>query len=394
MNSGIYYLYEYKNDQRLRTVGFLKLSCKPTASVLQLQARRIPVTAQNTTTLSAFFIKNGTAVSKNIATLPCGTHAISAQLSVPDDTFSGFCDIQQLHGFLILLPDGTRLAALASNVSFDTRYVRDYQENAAKESRSNSNKTTAEEPTPDSNETTAEESNPHSNETTAEESIFRSGRTTSEELIPETAPTEVDSPVNISSESTPSEDDSPEVISSESTPSEDDSPEVISSESTPSEDDSPEVISSESTPSETDSPGVDSPEIDSTGNDSAKADSTEYTVHESSAQADETSANAMPKRTIRKIRRSDLSILPRKCWNLANNSFLLHGYHNYKHLLLIEEDGHYWVGVPGIYDIREARAAELLGFPQFTDSYNAELSLTSDEQNPQGRFGYWCHYIP
>lgn len=364
MNSGIYYLYEYKNDQRLRTVGFLKLSCKPTASVLQLQARRIPVTAQNTTTLSAFFIKNGTAVSKNIATLPCGTHAISAQLSVPDDTFSGFCDIQQLHGFLILLPDGTRLAALASNVSFDTRYVRDYQENAAKESRSNSNKTTAEEPTPDSNETTAEESNPHSNETTAEESIFRSGRTTSEELIPETAPTEVDSPVNISSESTPSEDDSPE------------------------------VISSESTPSETDSPGVDSPEIDSTGNDSAKADSTEYTVHESSAQADETSANAMPKRTIRKIRRSDLSILPRKCWNLANNSFLLHGYHNYKHLLLIEEDGHYWVGVPGIYDIREARAAELLGFPQFTDSYNAELSLTSDEQNPQGRFGYWCHYIP
>ena len=379
MNSGIYYLYEYKNDQRLRTVGFLKLSCKPTASVLQLQARRIPVTAQNTTTLSAFFIKNGTAVSKNIATLPCGTHAISAQLSVPDDTFSGFCDIQQLHGFLILLPDGTRLAALASNVSFDTRYVRDYQENAAKESSSNSNKTTAEEPTPDSNETTAEESNPHSNETTAEESIFRSGRTTSEELIPETAPTEVDSPVNISSESTPSEDDSPE---------------VISSESTPSEDDSPEVISSESTPSETDSPGVDSPEIDSTGNDSAKADSTEYTVHESSAQADETSANAMPKRTIRKIRRSDLSILPRKCWNLANNSFLLHGYHNYKHLLLIEEDGHYWVGVPGIYDIREARAAELLGFPQFTDSYNAELSLTSDEQNPQGRFGYWCHYIP
>lgn len=364
MNSGIYYLYEYKNDQRLRTVGFLKLSCKPTASVLQLQARRIPVTAQNTTTLSAFFIKNGTAVSKNIATLPCGTHAISAQLSVPDDTFSGFCDIQQLHGFLILLPDGTRLAALASNVSFDTRYVRDYQENAAKESSSNSNKTTAEEPTPDSNETTAEESNPHSNETTAEESIFRSGRTTSEELIPETAPTEVDSPVNISSESTPSEDDSPE------------------------------VISSESTPSETDSPGVDSPEIDSTGNDSAKADSTEYTVHESSAQADETSANAMPKRTVRKIRRSDLSILPRKCWNLANNSFLLHGYHNYKHLLLIEEDGHYWVGVPGIYDIREARAAELLGFPQFTDSYNAELSLTSDEQNPQGRFGYWCHYIP
>lgn len=58
--------------------------------------------------------------------------------------------------------------------------------------------------------------------------------------------------------------------------------------------------------------------------------------------------------TARKIDRSELCLLPKKYWFLANNSFLLHGYHNYNHLLLVEEDGHYWLGVPGIYDSHEA----------------------------------------
>ena len=48
-----------------------------------------------------------------------------------------------------------------------------------------------------------------------------------------------------------------------------------------------------------------------------------------------------------KISRQDLSCLPRKEWRLANNSFLLHGYYNYHHLLSIEEDGKRWLGVPG-----------------------------------------------
>lgn len=49
---------------------------------------------------------------------------------------------------------------------------------------------------------------------------------------------------------------------------------------------------------------------------------------------------------------------------------LLHGYHNYHHLLLLEEDEHQWLGVPGIYSPREAHAAELFGFPQFTREYH------------------------
>ena len=95
----------------------------------------------------------------------------------------------------------------------------------------------------------------------------------------------------------------------------------------------------------------------------------------------------------RKLSLSDLTVLPRKFWFLSNNSFLLHGYHNYHHLLLIEENGHYQLGVPGVYDIREARAAEIFGFPEFINSYNDQLELSPDECNTQENFGYWCHYI-
>ncbi|MCI8836239.1 MAG: hypothetical protein HFH24_12880, partial [Ruminococcus sp.] len=110
------------------------------------------------------------------------------------------------------------------------------------------------------------------------------------------------------------------------------------------------------------------------------------------AEAGRASQNTS-RESIRKIQRSELSALPRKYWSLAGNSFLMHGYHNYNHLLLIEEDGHYWLGVPGIYDARESRAAELFGFPQFTDSYNEVLHLSEDEYNPSGTFGYWCRYL-
>ena len=71
----------------------------------------------------------------------------------------------------------------------------------------------------------------------------------------------------------------------------------------------------------------------------------------------------------------------------------MHGYHNYNHLLLVEEDGHFWLGVPGIYAPREARAAELFGFPQFTQTYTNQLELDEEERDESEKFGYWCRYI-
>lgn len=99
------------------------------------------------------------------------------------------------------------------------------------------------------------------------------------------------------------------------------------------------------------------------------------------------------KKKARKIQRSDISVLPRRFWFLANNSFLLHGYHNYNHLLLAEEDGRLWLGVPGIYDLREAKVADLFGFPQFTRDYTDCLELEPEERSDSADFGYWCRCV-
>ena len=95
----------------------------------------------------------------------------------------------------------------------------------------------------------------------------------------------------------------------------------------------------------------------------------------------------------KKITHAEISTLPRRFWPLANNSFLLHGCHNYHHLLLVKEKDHLWLGVPGLYDPREAHMANLFGFPQFTSSYISILELTEDECENSESFGHWCRYL-
>lgn len=94
-----------------------------------------------------------------------------------------------------------------------------------------------------------------------------------------------------------------------------------------------------------------------------------------------------------KIQRRDISRLARREWKLANNSFLLHGYHNYQHLLLIEEGDECWLGVPGVYHEREAKAAEAFGFPRFVRVGDEDVSLDNEEKNEMDDFGYWCRQV-
>ena len=81
----------------------------------------------------------------------------------------------------------------------------------------------------------------------------------------------------------------------------------------------------------------------------------------------------------------DLQRLPRENWVLGNNSFLFHGYYQYRHLLLCrqEEKGksEFYLGVPGVYNERERMMAELFGFGEFRRSRNMG--------NRNGNFGYW-----
>lgn len=94
-----------------------------------------------------------------------------------------------------------------------------------------------------------------------------------------------------------------------------------------------------------------------------------------------------------KIQRQDISRLPRKEWKLANNSFLLHGFYTYHHLLLIEENGSRWLGVPGIYHEKEKAAARAFGFPQFHRITDSDVELTREEKNTYDDFGYWCRQV-
>lgn len=98
--------------------------------------------------------------------------------------------------------------------------------------------------------------------------------------------------------------------------------------------------------------------------------------------------------TYEKIERKDISRLPRKEWRLANNSFLLHGFYNYHHLLYIEEHGEIWIGVPGIYHEKEQMAANAFGFTEFRRMTDVKIDLAENEKNTYEDFGYWCRKIP
>lgn len=69
------------------------------------------------------------------------------------------------------------------------------------------------------------------------------------------------------------------------------------------------------------------------------------------------------------IRPGDFVILPDKYYKLVNNSFLLHGYHNYGYLVLArtEKRGEikYYIGVPGNFFEKEKQVAIMFGFESF-----------------------------
>ena len=99
------------------------------------------------------------------------------------------------------------------------------------------------------------------------------------------------------------------------------------------------------------------------------------------------------RRQIMKIQRGEISILPRCEWKLANNNFLLHGYYNYRHLVLIDEGNQLKLGVPGIYHEREARVAATFGFPEFIAEADVNVTLEPQERNENQQFGYWCRQV-
>lgn len=90
-----------------------------------------------------------------------------------------------------------------------------------------------------------------------------------------------------------------------------------------------------------------------------------------------------------KVEPKDIGALPSDTWVLSNNSFLLHGYYCYHHLIFAEISDRYGcryvLGVPGIYHDRERFMARMFGFESFKSIRKRELK--------QGDFGYWYMYV-
>lgn len=64
----------------------------------------------------------------------------------------------------------------------------------------------------------------------------------------------------------------------------------------------------------------------------------------------------------------DINLLHANYHALQNNQFLMHGYYNYRHLIIWpkkESENEFWLGVPGIYHEREKMAARMFGFEKF-----------------------------
>jgi len=86
-----------------------------------------------------------------------------------------------------------------------------------------------------------------------------------------------------------------------------------------------------------------------------------------------------------KLEPQDIAFLPMEAWGLCNNSFLLHGYYSYRHLIFAKIKDRYGcryiLGVPGIFHNRERFMARMFGFEQFKSVRKRELK--------PGEFGYW-----
>lgn len=85
----------------------------------------------------------------------------------------------------------------------------------------------------------------------------------------------------------------------------------------------------------------------------------------------------------------DLRLLPKRFWYLGNNSFLLHGFFNYRYLLFgcmkKAEKTEWFIGIPGVFQSQEKVMAAIFGFPE----YKSEKKCTQKT----GQFGYWYRFM-
>lgn len=93
-----------------------------------------------------------------------------------------------------------------------------------------------------------------------------------------------------------------------------------------------------------------------------------------------------PNITCIRIGLKDLRMLPSANWHLCSNSFLLHAFLTYRHLVIGEipfaKEHRFFIGIPGTHDRQEHVLAAMFGFADFLP--------VKDSKNSEHPFGYWC----
>ena len=403
MNPGICYVYEYDNNQRKRNAGFLKIVRHYQSCILQIHVRGLPLGNGTTLELCAFYLSGRNMVGATVASLTCFSRSISVRLPVSESHFPEHRPLSEIDGFLIRLPgsrDTVFWAASEKDLNMDPAHMilpgdqkaeSPVQEvpPAAKSTKLQEDSPTSGTAFPPAGAPAPEASHFPENTPTEENHSSQEASLPQEENLPQenTLPREEDLPQE---NTLPREED---LLQENTLPHEEDLPQESAlpheEDLSPENSRSPEPAVPAEAPLPHETPDAPGPKADQTTGKPEESASPMQTAEQDSRIPEQNPHSP----SARKIQRSDISKLPRRFWFLANNSFLLHGYHNYNHLLLVEEDGHVWLGVPGIYDVREARAADLFGFPQFTRSYAPILGLSEDERNDEADFGHWCRYL-
>ena len=97
-----------------------------------------------------------------------------------------------------------------------------------------------------------------------------------------------------------------------------------------------------------------------------------------------------------RITPEDLRCLPKESKEYIENSYLLHGYFRYRHMLLGRRLGkgkeEYVLMVPGVYSGKEAGVARLFGFPEFLPVKKTKPE-TDSAASGGDLFGYFCGKI-
>lgn len=123
---------------------------------------------------------------------------------------------------------------------------------------------------------------------------------------------------------------------------------------------------------------------------SSKKTATEHTLHMKDTKWEQLSSiypHIHPFRDAREflsVGPEDFVVLRERCYQMTHNSFLLHGYYNYRHLLLMRQEVSgevkYYIGVPGNFYEREKQVARMFGFESFEGTR---------EPAWEGDFGYY-----